>query len=161
MDETRKDPARAAGQSWGAGESSRAGRSGLRVSDAERDVVVAELGEHFQAGRLDQAEFDERVTQALTARTGRDLDVLLADLPPAQDAPSAAPSDQRRPRLPSLVPFLVPLLFVAILIAGSAAGGWHHRWAGGWAPWPLLWLIPIILLRFGWWRRSWRRRQWR
>jgi hypothetical protein len=133
------------------------------VSDAERDVVVTELGEHYQAGRLDQAEFDERVTQALTARTGRDLDVLLADLPPAQDAPSSAAPDQRRPHPSSLVPFLVPLLFAAILIAGFAAGGWHHRSAGGWAPWPLLWLIPIIALRLGWWRRvitSGDRRSW-
>jgi hypothetical protein len=153
MDETRKDLT----QSWGASESSRASRSGLRVSDAERDVVVTELGEHFQTGRLDQAEFDDRVTRALTARTGRDLDVLLADLPPAQDAPGALPSDQRRLRLPFRLPVLVPLLFIAVLMAGSAAGGWHHQWAGGWAPWPLLWLIPLSLLRFGWWRRSWRR----
>ncbi|MGH3409695.1 MAG: DUF1707 SHOCT-like domain-containing protein, partial [Streptosporangiaceae bacterium] len=39
----------------------------LRASDAERDLVAAELGEHFQAGRLDQAEFDERVSAALRA----------------------------------------------------------------------------------------------
>ena len=155
MYETRK----ARTQSRGAGESSQADRSGLRVSDAERDLVVTELGEHFQAGRLDQAEFDERVTQALTARTGRDLDVLLGDLPPAQ-VPTAPPADQRRPRLWSLAPVLVPLLVVAVLVAGSALGGWHHRWAGGWAPWPLLWFIPLIVLRFGWWRRGWNR-QWR
>ena len=156
MDETRKDRT----QSWGAGESSQAGRSGLLVSDAERDSVVTELGEHFQAGRLERAEFDERVTQALTARTGHDLDVLLADLPRAHDVPSAPLADQRHPRLRSLAPVLVPLLVVAVLIAGSAAGGGHHRWAGGWAPWPLLWLIPLIAWRFGWWRRGWRR-QWR
>ena len=30
----------------------------------------------------------------------------------------------------------------------------------GWAPWPLLWLIPLIAWRFGWRRRGWRR-QWR
>jgi len=33
---------------------------------------VTELAEYFQEGRLDQTEFDERATQALTARTGRD-----------------------------------------------------------------------------------------
>ena len=100
------------------------------------------------------------MTQALTARTGRELDVLLADLPPAQAAPGAPPAGQQGQRLRSLAPVLVPLLVVAVLIAGSAAGGWHHRWAGGWAPWPLLWFIPLIVLRFGWWRRGWRR-QWR
>ena len=52
MDETRYDPT-----------PGRPGRTGLRVSDAERDAVVTELGEHFQQGRLDHAEFDERVTQ--------------------------------------------------------------------------------------------------
>jgi Domain of unknown function (DUF1707) len=35
----------------------------LRVSDAERDAVVTELGEHFQQGRLDQAECDERLAK--------------------------------------------------------------------------------------------------
>ncbi len=38
-------------------------RAGLRVSDAERDAVAAELAEHLKDGRLDAAEFDERVGQ--------------------------------------------------------------------------------------------------
>jgi len=130
----------------------RPARPDLRVSDAERDVVVTELGEHFQQGRLDQVEFDERVTQALAARTESDLRELLADLPPTREAPAPQPRTWA-PRLP----FLVPLLFAAILIAGSAAGGRH----GGWALWPLWWLVPVIVLRFAWWRRGWQRRQWR
>lgn len=157
----------AAGRPWRADEPGAASppggarrdtRSDLRVSDAERDAVVTELGKHFQEGRLDRAEFDERVTQALTARTRRDLGGLLADLPPAREAPSAPqPRAWRSPHLA----VLVPLLFTAILIAGFAAGGWHHRWDGGWVLWPLWWLLPIMVLRFGWWRRGWRRRQWR
>jgi len=130
----------------------RPARPDLRVSDAERDAVVTELGEHFQQGRLDQVEFDERVTQALAARTESDLRELLADLPPTREAPAPQPRTWA-PRLP----FLVPLLFAAILIAGSAAGGRH----GGWALWPLWWLVPVIVLRFAWWRRGWQRRQWR
>jgi len=31
----------------------------LRVSDADRDAVLTELGRHFQAGRLDPAELDD------------------------------------------------------------------------------------------------------
>jgi len=127
----------------------RPARPDLRVSDAERDAVVTELGEHFQQGRLDQVEFDERVTQALAARTESDLRALLADLPPTREAPAPQPRTWA-PRLP----FLVPLLFAAILIAGSAAGGRH----GGWALWPLWWLVPVIVLRFAWWRRGWQRR---
>ena len=130
----------------------RPARPDLRVSDAERDAVVTELGEHFQQGRLDQVEFDERVTQALAARTESNLSALLADLPPTREAPAPQPRT-RAPRLP----LLVPLLFAAILIAGSAAGGRH----GGWALWPLWWLVPVIVLRFAWWRRGWQRRQWR
>ena len=127
----------------------RPARPDLRVSDAERDAVVTELGEHFQQGRLDQVEFDERVTQALAARTESDLSALLADLPPTREAPAPQPRTWA-PRLP----FLVPLLFAAILIAGSAAGGRH----GGWALWPLWWLVPVIVLRFAWRRRGWQRR---
>src|SRR5258705_11115390 len=114
-------------------------RPDLRVSDAERDAVVTELGEHFQRGRLDQAEFGERVTKALSARTGRDLGGPLADLPPARGE-SGAP--QPGTRLPGPL-ILVPLLAAGFLIAGAAAGGWHP----GWVPWPLLWLIPSM------WRR--------
>jgi hypothetical protein len=41
----------------------------MRASDADRDAVVSDLSEHFQAGRLTAGEFDDRTGQALTART--------------------------------------------------------------------------------------------
>jgi hypothetical protein len=125
------------------------------VSDADRDAVATELGEHFGQGRLDQAEFDERVTRALAARTESDLDGLLTDLPSDREARVAPRSRAWAP-----LPILVPLLFATILVAGSVAGGWHHRWDGGWVLWPLWWLVPIVVLRFAWWRRGWQRRQW-
>jgi hypothetical protein len=157
MDEIRQDAARAAARRPWRGGGPQAGQPGgsrgktrpdLRVSDAERDAVVTELGEHFQQGRLDQAEFDERMTKALSARTGRDLGGLLADLPSAREESSAP---QPGTRLPGPL-ILVPLLAAAILIGGAAAAGWML--------WPLWWLLPIMVLRFGWWRRGWRRRQW-
>jgi len=173
VDETRQDATPAdAGWPWrsdppgGTGEPRRTGRPratrrdtrpDLRVSDAERDAVVTELGEHFQQGRLDQAEFDERVTKALAAKTESDLDGLLADLPAVREA-AVAPQPVTWARR---LPVLVPLLFAAVLIAGSLAGGPHHPWAGGWFLWPLWWLVPIMVLRFAWWRRGWQRRQWR
>ena len=52
----------------------------LRVSDAEREAVSGRLAEHFAAGRLDQAEFDNRVGRAMSAKTRGDLRGLLADL---------------------------------------------------------------------------------
>ena len=51
------------------------------VSDADRDLAVARLREHFAAGRLTHAELDERLTAALTAQSAGDLRGLLADLP--------------------------------------------------------------------------------
>ena len=56
-------------------------RGDIRVSDAERDQAIAELSEHFQAGRLTQDEFDDRSGRALQARTGTDLGGLFGDLP--------------------------------------------------------------------------------
>jgi len=55
--------------------------SDLRVSDADRQAVADQLSKHFADGRLDQAEFDERLSQAMGAKTYRDLDGLLTDLP--------------------------------------------------------------------------------
>ena len=53
----------------------------LRVSDAERQAVTDRLAEHFGDGRLDQAEFDERVDRAMNAKTRADLAGLFDDLP--------------------------------------------------------------------------------
>jgi hypothetical protein len=53
----------------------------LRVSDADRDRALSELGAAFRAGRITAGEFDERSGQALRARTGKELTALLADLP--------------------------------------------------------------------------------
>ena len=53
----------------------------LRVSDAERQAVTDRLAEHFGQGRLDQAEFDERVGRAMNAKTLADLLGLFDDLP--------------------------------------------------------------------------------
>ena len=52
----------------------------LRVSDAEREAATGRLAEHFAAGRLDQAEFDDRVGRAMSAKTRGDLSGLFADL---------------------------------------------------------------------------------
>jgi len=53
----------------------------LRVSDAEREAVAAILRREHVDGRLDNVEFDERLSRCLTARTYAELDGLLADLP--------------------------------------------------------------------------------
>lgn len=60
-----------------------------RIGDAERDQAVQELQAHHAAGRLDLAEFDERMQRALQARTLADLAPLFTDLP-RPDVPAQA-----------------------------------------------------------------------
>lgn len=52
-----------------------------RIGDAERDRAAGLLRDHLAEGRLDQVEFGDRLTQALTARTAADLEPLFRDLP--------------------------------------------------------------------------------
>ena len=59
----------------------------LRVSHADRDRVVEILREAAGDGRLDAEELDERVEQALTARTFAQLEPLTEDLPVPPLAP--------------------------------------------------------------------------
>jgi hypothetical protein len=61
----------------------------MRVSDAEREAVAAELREHFASGRLTQDELNERLDQTFAARTRGDLNAVLTDLPGSPSWPSA------------------------------------------------------------------------
>jgi hypothetical protein len=127
----------------------------LRVSDAERDTVVTELSQHFQDGRLDQGEFDQRVGSALQAKTGSDLDALIADLPRPAAATPPVIAGASRP-WPVGLP-IVPVLVIAAFIAGAAHDSWHHGWT--FAPLGFLWLVVPILVIRAW--AAGRRRQWR
>lgn len=90
-------------------------RPELRLSDADRDRAVAELGEHYAAGRIDKDEFDERSDAVWTARTTGDLEPVFADLvaPAERRASRHAGPWWRRGWYP--VPFL-PVLFVLIAL---------------------------------------------
>ncbi len=68
---------------------SRYGNPDLRASDAERTEVADRLSRHYQDGRLDQAEFNERLDRAMNAKTRADFSGLFADLPDLPD-----PADQ-------------------------------------------------------------------
>ena len=78
MDTTDEGPGRPAA---GTGVAAAGRGPALRASDRERDAVLQRVQQAFAEGRLDDAEFDERMRAALTARTDADLDALLADLP--------------------------------------------------------------------------------
>lgn len=63
----------------------------LRASDADRDRVIDTLRSAVADGRLDPAEYDERVETALTARTFEALAPLTADLEPGAEVVAARP----------------------------------------------------------------------
>ncbi len=102
----------------------------LRISDEEREQAAAAIREHFAAGRLDNAEFEERLQALYAARTRGDLDALSADLPalPVTAAKARELTKQRRGEIArraaqnaggSLAPFLVCTLIWAANGANS------------------------------------------
>jgi hypothetical protein len=72
----------------------------LRASDADREAVAERLRLAHADGRLDLAEFDERVAAAYAARTYADLAPLTADLPTAPLVPPLSQTPDVRPRQP-------------------------------------------------------------
>ncbi len=125
----------------------------MRASDADRDTVLSELSEQFQAGRLTAEEFDERAGQALAARTWGELRDLLRDLPTALAGPDpleslAATSAAAPPERPSGRPALLPVAALAgIGIAVAVLVGVAHV---GWGFWWLLLPALFIARRVAW-----------
>lgn len=125
----------------------------LRVSDAERAEVADLLSRHYGDGRLDKAEFEQRMDLAMHARTYADLGSLLADLPQPEAADSAAtgspgsPARYQRPGRRHHPLLALGLIVVAGVIAWQAlASGWATRpwgWFGP-GPWPVILLIVLI-----------------
>lgn len=117
----------------------------MRVGDVERRAAADRLGEHFADGRLDQAEFDERNSRALSAKTRADLTDLFTDLP--ETGVPAGPVRPPRGRVRSVLVLaatvavimiaahallaIAPLLWlgffavVVLLVVSRTAG--HHR----------------------------------
>ncbi|GAB4000282.1 hypothetical protein GCM10029992_31680 [Glycomyces albus] len=62
----------------------------MRVSNAERESVAAQLQEALEAGRLDLSEFDQRSRDLYDAQTYAEVNRLLEDLPSA--VPAVPPS---------------------------------------------------------------------
>ena len=108
----------------------------MRASDSDRDAVVSDLSEHFQAGRLTAGEFDERTGLALAARTWGELRDLLADLPATRLAPQAPASRSLRPRprrssgrlAPPPIAVLAGLGIAVAVLVNVAHGRWGFIW---------------------------------
>lgn len=119
----------------------------LRVGDRERDDAARALGEHFAAGRLDRAEYDERLDKAFAARTAGELGTLFRDLP--QQRPPRRPERETLHRHGFRFPFL-PLL---LLLVGSAM-----LFHAGWIVWVGLGVM-LLAKRFQGERRAASRRR--
>jgi hypothetical protein len=130
-------------------------RADLRVSDADRDRAAAQLADNFAAGRLTHRELDDRLGAALTARTGRDLRRVLADLPLPRNAQleiryrrllalyparyrrvhqdeilavlmAAAPADRERPAMADATDLIIGAIRVRYQLVRHAGMSWRR-----------------------------------
>ncbi len=107
----------------------------LRIGDAERDAAMTQLREHFVAGRLTFDELTERIDSALTAKTQRQIDGLMADLP---RPPKAARAEVPVPA-PDPGRFLVFAMLLFALATWILIMAWMSRHAyvnGPYPHWP-------------------------
>jgi hypothetical protein len=118
----------------------------VRIGDAERDEAVSRLSDHFVAGRITQAEFEERSEAASRARYVGDLVPLFDDLPQEMQAPVPV---RRGPHRPPPFMMLMPFLMVGLVISSIAL-------AAPWMLWGLFWVAMISGIsrrRWGYYRR--------
>jgi DUF1707 SHOCT-like domain len=134
----------------------------LRIGDAEREAVAAELREHFAHGRLTLEEFNQRLDAVFAAKTQADLTRITRDLPHVRSWGSSLPSARTRPG-----PTMTTGPSAAGVVAGWTAGGeWHGRDRGGrrhgpgigafatllaaLATWLLVYDVILVGVRFPW-----------
>ena len=118
----------------------------LRIGDAEREAAITALGEHFAAGRIDDAEYEERSSTIWAARTAGALTPPFADLPephPTTTATRSEPSARPRsagPGWPRFAPLLLLGPVIALVVVTKL-------------PWFLIliaaWIVCVKVGRFG------------
>ena len=112
----------------------------LRIGDAERDLVMTQLREHFVAGRLTFDELTERIDAALIAKTQRQIDRLTADLPRLPRPARHAGDSGSEPAVPApdAGRFLVFAMLLFALATWILIMAWMSRYShmGGDYPFP-------------------------
>lgn len=141
----------------------------MRISDADRAEVADRLSKHYSDGRLDQAEFNERLDRAMNAKTQADLNGLFADLPatdePDKAARAAKPVRQpdQRPRNRRPVQRVLGLILITVVaIFAARALMWPFFGLFGFAGHVLFVPVPWILIAiaaFVCWRYATRHRR--
>jgi hypothetical protein len=120
----------------------------IRVSDTERNAVAELLGQHYADGRLDQPEFDDRISRTMAAKTRGDLSGLFDDLPETGPA-GAGPAGPGGPGGP--VPYrgsrrrggIVRPLLLLLLVFICANVAWH-AFTSLFFIQPLIWAFVIV-----------------
>ncbi|QVQ54737.1 DUF1707 domain-containing protein [Spiractinospora alimapuensis] len=67
----------------------------MRASDAERDATAKLLATALSEGRLGLEEYEQRLTEAMSARTRGELVPLTADLPVERSTTESAPAKKK------------------------------------------------------------------
>ncbi len=111
-----------------------------RVSDAERAEVTDRLARHFSEGRLDQEEYDQRIEQAMNAKTQSDLHGLCADLP-EDDEPDTTPG--RAAARPQHHLVLIALVILVAVLLGRVLVAALTPW------WLLAGLLALLIWHYG------------
>lgn len=137
------------------------GREEMRAGDKDRQAVADKLKHALDEGRLDLAEYDERLQKTYAAKTYGELDGLLADVPgagltlqpPVSSEPvprAAAPVPQRPSSRPGqlvrawLGGFGGIFVISTVIWLVSSIGSGHIQYF-----WPVWLLIPMLLGVFG------------
>jgi hypothetical protein len=123
----------------------------IRVSDVERNAVAERLSAHYADGRLDQAEFDERVSTTMSAKTRGDLAGLFDDLPDPEPA-GASEVGRRGGRGGPAIPYrprrrggILRPLFLLVIVMVAASITWHAM-TSFYIPWfPIAVILAVAL----------------
>ena len=98
---------------------------------------------------LDQGEFEQRLDQAMRARTYSDLSGLFADLPPIPAAGSPEgpdlPARLHQSRSPHRLLLIAAVIAIAVL-AGHVLTLPFTPWAWAFGPWAWIGLIVLVVL---------------
>jgi hypothetical protein len=130
----------------------------MRAADSDRQAVADRLKQAMDEGRLDLAEYDERLQKTYAAKTYGDLKGLLDDIPGAAVAPAAPASVAQPAAAPAPAPSsragqldrawlggfggIFVISTVIWLATSIGSGGVHYFW-------PVWLLIPMALGLFG------------